>query len=339
MYSVFILIFRKLRLSEPWNYKAPFLICVPYFFIYASRVSFPSALPAIIYSLSTGVGIAGLGYFINDLADRKADLKAGVANGTRHLKGLQIILVSGFFLFTALLPWLLYFPADGITVSLLINQFLLYILYAAPPFRLKERGLAGVVADALYAHANPALIGVYTFYLLTGEVYPHFVLLVATLVSWQFFFGLRSILQHQITDAANDKAAGSNTYAVQVGIKAVYRLIERFLVPLELFAFLMFTLVTSITIPAFFFNWPLYMFIIWLLIRYQEKGSSLMPLSDRLYLFFDYYYLRWMPLFFLAAISLQDPGMSLLFFIHLVLFNNGLTPFLKKIFYRFRAAQ
>lgn len=334
--AAFTLFFRKLRLSEPWNYKAPLLISIPYLFLYAGHTPFPAALLAIFCSLGTIIGIAGFGYFCNDLADRDADLKAGIPNGTQHLTKWQTVLIFALFLAIALTPWILYFPLNRISICLLANQFLLFIVYAAPPFRLKDRGLPGIIADALYAHANPALLAAYTFYLLTGQGYAHFPFLLATLVSWQFFLGLRNILQHQIQDVANDRAAGSNTYAVQIGEKAAFRLMKRLLVPLELSGFILFICMASIALPALALAWPLYVCTTAVIILLYWKEKLFTPFHNRLCSFVDHYYLRWLPLVVLAALCLHDLRMGLLVFIHLTLFNNEITPFFKHILFRSR---
>ena len=337
VHKTFLLFFRKLRLSEPWNHKAPFLICVPYFFLFAADARFDFALLAVLYSLCTIIGIAGFGYFCNDLADRDADQKAGISNGTIGLSKWQIILIFTVFLTAALLPWVFYFPVDRVSVSLLIAQFFLFIIYAVPPLRLKERGLPGIITDALYAHANPAILAAYTFYLLTGEVYHLLLLFLATLFFWQFFLGLRNILQHQILDIDNDRKAGAYTYAIKTGEKTAFHIMKNYFVPLELIGFIAFTYVASLTIPLLLIAWPLYSLIAVLIIRLHWKEKLLIPLHDRLYFFMDDYYLRWMPVIFLVALCIHDLKMILLLILHLTLFKNGFTPFLKRYVHLFRA--
>ena len=52
------LIYRKLRLRNPWSYKAPFLISLPYFMIAVGRVPPATAVLGILASLCTIAGIA-----------------------------------------------------------------------------------------------------------------------------------------------------------------------------------------------------------------------------------------------------------------------------------------
>ena len=49
------------------------------------------------------------------------------------------------------LPW------NPVGAGLLALNFLLPTIYSVPPFRLKERGLAGVVSDTCGSHVVPTL--------------------------------------------------------------------------------------------------------------------------------------------------------------------------------------
>lgn len=325
------LLFKQLRLSAPWSFKVPFLISILYFYLYTGVLSLPTALLAVCCSLCTIIGIAGFGYFCNDVTDREADRKAGRPNGTLALTKMQIALLFAFFVVVALVPWVLYFPVNWVSLGLLAGQFLLFIAYATPPLRLKERGVLGLVADALYAHAIPAILAGYTFHLLTNQIYKHTFLLLGALGSWQFFLGLRNILQHQILDVEHDRGAGSCTYAVQAGPKAAFNLMKGLFVPLEILGFVTFTVVISLTIPVMVIAWPVYLLIAGLIVRLHWKEKLLHPLNDRLHFFMDDYYLRWIPLILLGALCLRGPRMGTLLLLHLLLFKNGLTPFFRAV--------
>src|SRR5262249_57433548 len=107
------------------------------------------------------------------------------------------------FLPVALLPWL-YLPLHWENGSLLGFELLLFVLYAFPPFRLKERGMLGLFADALYAHAIPAVLAVMTFSLMANRAYDHLTWFVLALGLWQFFLGVRNIVLHQLKDFDGD---------------------------------------------------------------------------------------------------------------------------------------
>jgi hypothetical protein len=79
-----------------------------------------------------------------------------------------------------------------------------------PPIRIKERGLWGLIADALYAHAIPAVMAAYTYTLISQQV-PDLVF-ISMLFSWQFCVGVRNVLLHQLSDLESDKQSGTNTF-------------------------------------------------------------------------------------------------------------------------------
>ncbi len=210
---------------------------IVYFFLYVGRVQFANALLAAVSALCTIAGVAGVGYLSNDVADREADRKSGKPNATLDLSVAGIILLFGLFGAAALLPWAMFVPMDRTWATLLLLEFLLFALYAVPPIRLKERGLLGLVTDALYAHANPALLAAYTMYLVTGKSYPHTRWLLGSLWAWQFFVGLRNILLHQIADAIHDRVAGTVTWVTRAGERAADRFLRSVVVPIEIIGF------------------------------------------------------------------------------------------------------
>jgi 4-hydroxybenzoate polyprenyltransferase len=130
------LLYRRLRLRNPWNYKAPLLISLPYFMIGVGRVPWERALLGILAALCTIAGVAGAAYFINDLGDARADLLAGKDNVVAAMGWRQRVLTLGLFLAAALGPWL-YLPFTRTSGILLAAEFGLFVIYCFPPFRLK----------------------------------------------------------------------------------------------------------------------------------------------------------------------------------------------------------
>lgn len=330
-------VFRRLRLSEPWRYKAPFLMSVPYFMLFAASASFAKSLITILWSLCTIAGIAGFAYLSNDIFDRAADRAAGRPNGTTDLPAWAAALAFSAFLGAALAPWIFYF-VDVVSLSLLIAEFLLLLAYSVPPLRLKQRGGLGVAADALYAHVIPALLAAYAFYVVTGRTYGRFPAFVAMLGTWQLCVGLRSVVTHQLADAEHDRAARISTYVIRRGEQASMRLIAFVLAPLELAAWAAFTAVAAATIPLLAAGWVAYAAVTGLIVKVHLGQPLREPLCDRLDRFLNEYYLRWLPLAVLLALCIRDPRMIALLVLHLVLFRNGLTPLLRHAWYAVRPA-
>ena len=158
-----------------------------YFLLLVGKVDPFHATMSFFAAIATTIGFMGFGYLTNDLADRKKDALAGKSNGTRNLSSTWVVLLLVTFLATALLPWI-YLPMDWISWLCIIVELVLFVLYAFPPFRLKERGFLGVITDALYAHVVPGFLASWTFYLVGNEHYSHFWIFAIALVIWQFFW-------------------------------------------------------------------------------------------------------------------------------------------------------
>lgn len=165
---------------------------LPYFMLVIGHVLWTTSLAAVLASFCTIWGIAGFAYFINDLADIKSDQQAGRKNIVGQCSAIQRALLVLFLLGMALLPWL-YLPISPITGTLLILEFVLFLLYACPPFRWKEKAWLGPLTDALYAHVNPALLATLTFYAFSTTSYPLLPFFLMTLALWQFALGMRII--------------------------------------------------------------------------------------------------------------------------------------------------
>jgi len=113
-------------------------------------------------------------------------------------------------------------------------ELLLFAAYAMPPIRLKERGIAGILADASYAHVLPAVVAWVTFGLARWA--PIDVATSFVLGAWMLPMGMRHLLRHQYDDLDRDRLADTRTYAVGRGREATMRLIPRRLPPLEALA-------------------------------------------------------------------------------------------------------
>ena len=147
---------------------------------------------------------AGLGsFFINDWFDEKSDLLAGKRNlMSRFKRPVSFIIIavcwgSSFALIASL----------SLNASVfLLAQLLLLLLYSAAPFRFKERGILGVMIDAVYAHIIPTLIA--------------FVVLEIKLNQWStitllvllFALGFKDILVHQMEDSEMDLKSKTKTF-------------------------------------------------------------------------------------------------------------------------------
>lgn len=323
----FLLFFtQKLRLSNPWNFKAPFLITVPYLMLLQSGYTRGDrAFAAIVASVCVIVGVAGFGYLTNDLGDRKKDALIGKENVTGQLPPAAIALLFALFFCLALLPWL-YLPFTSISLVLLALQFFLFYAYAFKPLRLKEKGIWGVVTDALYAHVNPALLAAYTFMVFAGAEPASCFLLLLFMCSWQLALGIRNIIFHQLKDHESDLSSGTRTFVGSYGKARSERLLKNVVLPLELILFVAFISVTGHYLETWLLIAACSCF--WCITRLRNGWRS-GDYRAAAYAYLDDLYIRWLPLFIIALLVLHSWSYAGIAVLHLLLFRNGLKDLWK----------
>lgn len=337
LFAFFHLFSTKLRLSKPWQYKVPLLISFPYFLIKTGAVDSATFLHAIIAAFATIIGFAGVGYVTNDLSDRKKDLLAHKDNALTHLSPWAIRGILIGCILVAILPWA-YLPWDNYSLVLISTEFALFYLYAFPPFRLKERGILGLITDALYAHVVPAILASWTFYLVIGKAYDQFDLFIVVLMVWQFFSGIRNILSHQIKDYDNDLMSGTKTWVTQKGLAAATLLLKTS-ITLECIAFLGFLGILSLRIT--FLPWVFggYAFVAIYAFAKARKKKQETPAKHFTNIFLDHFYTQWMPMLILISIIFIPTKVSLILLVHLVLFARSMYQNIVSILHAIRGSR
>jgi hypothetical protein len=317
----------KLRLSKPWNYKVPFLISILYFVLLISCLVEANPLLSFLASLAVILGIAGIGYLTNDLGDREKDALISKTNATSSISKTNLCFLFILFFSLIFLPWFyLYF--DFISLSLLAFEIVLFFIYAFPPFRLKEKGLYGVVTDSLYAHAIPALLATYTFYRMHQIFKTDLIYFTCALIFWQFVLGLRNILLHQLYDYEDDIQSNTKTFVTINGIEKSIFLIKKILLPFELVLFLLFCLFLSIKFQLFAFLIIAY----WIYKALKEKKNiQLFSYRDFAYKFLDDLYLQWLPLTPLILLCIQSTQFISIAILHIILFRSEVKTFIISI--------
>lgn len=149
---------------------------------------------------------AAFGYGVNDIADRRADERAGKAN-----RAAQISLASRtlFLLFTAggALASSLLWAGGAAAPGFLLAGLVVAVAYSVPPIRLKERGVWGLLAAAAAQWGLPILA-------VSAAEPGGWLRPTAWLLSvLGLAIGLRWMAVHQLQDAAADRRADVRTYA------------------------------------------------------------------------------------------------------------------------------
>ena len=227
-------------------YKFSLIFCSIYVVLFYGNNIECNILFYLFISILLSIGIAGLGYVMNDIKDFKDDLQNNKPNLFNKFSKSQSVLLVVLFALLSIFPWL-YLPTDKYTFYLLVIEFLLFFVYASPPFRLKEKGFLGIITDALYAQVVPSLLAVYTFSKISNTILN--VKLIVLYSAWLLLVGIRNIIKHQVEDFDNDKNTKTKTFVTIYGIEYSKKISLKYLFPIE---FILFTsLLITIKTPYF----------------------------------------------------------------------------------------
>ncbi|PBQ30978.1 hypothetical protein CNR22_04065 [Sphingobacteriaceae bacterium] len=331
--NFFLLFFtKKLRLSNPWNYKAPLLMCMPYF-VFLLGTGTQEVFVPVAASVFIIIGVAGIGYLTNDLGDRQKDKLIGKENATANLGVMSVVFLILLFLLLAISPWF-FLPMNSTSVFLLLLQFILFYAYAFPPLRLKERGIWGVLADSGYAHVNPSLLAAYTFYLYTNKTAADFYLFMGLVGSWQLVSGIRNILFHQVKDHDKDLQSGTETYVTNIGVKRTEALLKNILLPVETILFVGFAVFISRSLIFFLPVCSVY----WIVTTFRlRKNKTTLSYSNYTYFYLDALYLNWLPLILLAGLVMRSVNFLPVFILHFLIFRTDVKSFISSRIIRLRS--
>jgi hypothetical protein len=196
------------------------------------------------------------------------------------------------------------------------------MVYSLPPFRFKERQFLGVLADAMYAHANPALLAAMTFILIMPATAQEYMGYLLALGIWQLFLGIRNIILHQIADYAADVATNTRTYVVAIGTTRARKYLLYVLLPIEIISAGILLLYISTHLPYFIGIYPI--FIAYTLLKYKVIKGDALPtqLRQRVYVYIDDFYSLCLPVAFLLVGCYYNYTLTPLLLLHLFLFKN-----------------
>ncbi len=325
-----------LRFSVWWQHIVPPVLAAAYLAAAVGVLASRQLLATLPLFLASIVGIAGFGYFLNDVCDVGADRAAGKTNAAAARGPLARAAILLGLLAFGLSPWIL-LPRHPVNLALLALQVALLTLYSVRPFRLKERGFAGVVADTLYGHLLPVAITVATFFpgfagaapeAATGATAANFPAALPLAVLGTLLLaakGLRNILLHQLGDRENDRRAGIRTFVLGAGPVCALDLINRLLLPLELGALVSVLVLLAPAAPVWvgfvvFLAFTALMFSAWkfpYLPRRQLRFKFLYFLND--------FYEEWLPPTVLAIAVARHGELWPLLPLHFALFPKGLA--------------
>jgi len=286
-----------------------------------------------MYSISTFfialIAISVWGYLFNDLCDVKSDLRSGKKNSLANYSVPVRLIITVIPLALGVVAWA-YVSRGNVANVLFGLQILALWVYSAPPFRLKGRGIAGVVTDSFYGHVNPVFITLFTFHFHTANELLTMLVLVLICIT-TVLKGIRNILLHQIDDRKADSKAGVQTYVVGKGALGILYFINNTL-PFEVFFTVLLVIVLTIVTP------PLLVWaIIFAVITYLKfSGWKLADiprkqLKFKFLYFLNDFYENWLPVLFLIVFSIAYPRFSFLLILHLLMFPGFVAKLISDI--------
>jgi 4-hydroxybenzoate polyprenyltransferase len=301
------------RAGTWWEFKTPVFLGIAYLAAFAVGVPFDFFWPKLVLIVAALIPLASFVCVINDITDLEDDLRAGKPNtmaGKSHFfqaSWLIACLLGGAAASSFLL-------ADPLVLTLYLANWLAFALYSVPPFRLKTRGLLGVIADATGGSLLPAL---WTAFLVAPQMPTPF---AAPLAIWAFCFGLRGILYHQAGDFDADHAAVVRTFAIRVGVSRLKLIVCRFIFPFEVMALAWIGFQTApAAIAVSLLLYFAAQFALW---RWLRTPLCIACPSNRSRMALLKYYQLWLPLGMIVAMSFQNPMSLLLLPAHAVIFPD-----------------
>jgi hypothetical protein len=309
-----------MRAGEWWEYKIAPILAIFYATSLLASESILAVAPSLLLLLAALVPGAVYVSVLNDLTDRDEDRRAGKAN---RMAGAPL-----WFAWAAIAPAV----AAGLAIAwswrddpLLSGCYLAawtaFTLYSLPPFRLKTRGLAGLVADASGAHLFPTLVAVLLAFRASGK--PVDVLWLVAVGSWAFAHGLRGILWHQLLDSEADRVAGVRTFVQRVTRPRAVALGHYLAWPVELAALVLLLWKLGLAAP------PIALLLYGLLVRqrlriFRMRAIVVEP-HPRYLLLLQEYYILFLPVALLVEAALRRPADALVLLVHLALFPISLA--------------
>ena len=277
----------------------------------------------LFISILLSIGIAGLGYVMNDIKDFKDDLQNNKPNLFNKFSKSQSVLLVVLFALLSIFPWL-YLPTDKYTFYLLVIEFLLFFVYAFPPFRLKEKGFLGIITDALYAQVVPSLLAVYTFSKISNTILN--VKLIVLYSAWLLLVGIRNIIKHQVEDFDNDKNTKTKTFVTIYGIEYSKKISLKYLFPIE---FILFTsLLITIKTPYFIalLGYLLYTTILFIKRNKTTEIDSFYFINTRI---FNEFYEIHLPIILLVCFCFSNAIFIFILGFNLLIFSPIYLSYLK----------
>jgi len=232
---------RLVRWDEWFDSKLPLIAACALSLALQAQLPWCTNLLRVWQAIGFACLYLAYGYLLNDYCDRASDRRAGKIKEIYHLPDSVIL---GFLVGLVLAGGLVLLPESAGSPSRFGAALMCYVLgtaYSAPPLRLKERGVLGLLGAAIAQRSLPVVVTGTLWNQLGPEVWAWVIL--STMV------GIRYILIHQYLDRAADVVSQVETFAVRRPRAVLRLLITCFM--LEIVAILALTIQVGVHSPAF----------------------------------------------------------------------------------------
>lgn len=315
------------RASDWWEYKIPPLLAIAYATIIKNESIFIEMIPHLLFLLlALGLG-AVYAYTINDLTDIEEDRAAGKSNQMAKIKPkYRWMIPLGFFLGGFSLFCVFIYRGDYLSGFIYGLPCVCFSLYSFRPFRLKEKGIWGVLMDALGAHFFLSLLMISSLSYVANV--PIDWLWFGLVGAWSLIFGIRGILWHQFQDRDRDIKAGTVTFATTININRFKKHEIPFIfTELSLLLGILFIIGSTIVSVA------LLLYVILAILRYLiQDYKVVLILNSRSYniqiAMLDFY-VAFFPIALLFQAYLTEATVLVLLGIHVLLFPQKVVNILR----------
>lgn len=247
------------RLREWWWYKIPPLLAVGYalMLVQGATMRTIAVLGAAMFALCC---VAAFAYTVNDATDLDDDVRRGKPNTVGRLPFGGRVALALLFSVAALLIAASIAPGWPALV-LFALELSLPLLYSVRPFRLKDRGVHGLVADTAMVSVVPVIwLGVVLIPGSGGGLW--YSLVLTTLVMAASGLGLRGALLHQWR-IQEEGLRVRLPFALRLSAASHCRVALRHLLPLEWIALVATTLLLVPVAPIMLVIAPLVVHMEW----------------------------------------------------------------------------
>ncbi|MDT0690317.1 UbiA family prenyltransferase [Salegentibacter sp. F188] len=266
---------------------------------------------------------------LNDITDIKMDTLAGKSNGMKNFSKTQ----RGIFLILPLLATFIFLWFMKAAPIAMISYFLCilsFTLYSVKPFRLKERGIWGIFADALGSQVFTTLYATFLILENSNVNIPTVEIILITL--WSACFGIRGILWHQFHDLENDIKSGIPTIAQSFSSRKTA--ITGFLIMATEIIALAGIILISGQYWCFVALLLYFSYIVDRRIRFYTEIIPFKYTRKDYCIFMNECYQIFLPVILLILLSFFEPLYGILLLAHLFLFPIGIIQVGKMVFLR-----